>query len=94
MPREMFAEAVADIYAHGNQARQMSVELVKEYEKRAKKRLGKSTTRTRNPVREGSWDSGGGTVEISLRIGARTGKKAHKERDFMEGQPETICEFG
>ena len=33
---EMFAEAVADVYAHGKQARAMSIELVKEYEKRGK----------------------------------------------------------
>ncbi len=33
---EMFAEAVADVYAHGKQARPMSIEFVKEYEKRGK----------------------------------------------------------
>ena len=35
---EMFAEAVADVNAHGRQARQMSIELVKEYEKRGKQK--------------------------------------------------------
>ena len=35
---EFFAEAFADVYAHGNQARPMSIAIVKEYERRQKER--------------------------------------------------------
>ena len=35
-PAEMFAEAVADVYAHGKDARPMSIELMKRYEKQQK----------------------------------------------------------
>ncbi len=33
-PSEFFAEAVSDVYAHGKDAKPMSVEIVKEYERR------------------------------------------------------------
>ena len=33
-PSEFFAEAVSDVYAHGKDAKPMSIEIVKEYEKR------------------------------------------------------------
>ena len=36
---EMFAEAVADVYSHGSSAKEMSKELVKEYESRGKKKV-------------------------------------------------------
>lgn len=36
---EMFAEAVADVYSHGSGAKDMSKELVKEYESRGKKKV-------------------------------------------------------
>ena len=32
-PSEFFAEAVSDVYAHGNKAKTMSIEIVKQYEK-------------------------------------------------------------
>lgn len=35
---EMFAEAVADVYAHSKQAKKMSIAFVKEYEKRQKEK--------------------------------------------------------
>ena len=35
-PAEFFAEAVSDVYAHGKDAKPMSIELVKEYENRQK----------------------------------------------------------
>ena len=47
---EMFAEAVADVYAHGKQARAMSIALVKEYEKRQKEK-----TRERYKENKKSW---------------------------------------
>ena len=37
--QEMFAEAVADVYSHGSGAKEMSKELVKEYESRQKKKV-------------------------------------------------------
>ena len=37
-PAEFFAEAVADVYSHGKNAKKMSSALVKEYEKRQKKK--------------------------------------------------------
>ena len=51
----MFAEAVADVYAHGKQARQMNIELVKEYEKRGKDKAREksprlSVTKMNNPM--------------------------------------------
>ena len=47
---EMFAEAVADVYAHGKQARAMSIEFVKEYEKRQKEK-----TREKYKENKKSW---------------------------------------
>ena len=38
-PGEMFAEAVADVYSHGSGAKEMSKELVKEYEIQHKKKV-------------------------------------------------------
>ena len=40
-PSEMFGEAVADVYAHGKDARPMSIELVKAYEDRQKEETKK-----------------------------------------------------
>ncbi len=40
-PSEMFAEAVADVYAHGKEARPMSIELMKVYEQRQKEETKK-----------------------------------------------------
>ena len=37
--QEMFAEAVANVYSHGSGAKEMSKELVKEYENRQKKKV-------------------------------------------------------
>ena len=37
----MFAEAVADVYAHGKEARPMSIELMKVYEQRQKEETKK-----------------------------------------------------
>ena len=47
---EMFAEAVADVYAHGSRAREMSIEFVKEYEKR-----GKAKARAKYNENKKSW---------------------------------------
>ena len=33
-PSEFFAEAVSDVYSHGKDAKPMSIEIVKEYERR------------------------------------------------------------
>ena len=52
---EMFAEAVADIYAHGNQAREMSIEFVKEYEKRQKEKVRTQFSENKKKATKKSW---------------------------------------
>ena len=55
MPSEMFAEAVADVYAHGKQAREMSIEFVKEYEKRQKEKVRAKYGENRKKENKKSW---------------------------------------